>query len=98
MTNQQKHFFMPTLETFYEKQIVRDEFSNKEDELWLFINKELNLKEDQRANLRELLFDIFEIVKWKYFEFGEMAHEMYEGVSDNCNPLDKFREKDIETI
>lgn len=95
MTNQQKQIFLTTLERFYDGSIIKDELSKKENDLWAFLHSDLNLTAKQSATISDLLFDVFEIVKWKYFEFGEMASEMFDGLDENSNPLDKFKNEYI---
>lgn len=95
MTQEEKAMVMGFIDTCYHTKVIEDEVSESVDTLWKLINKAGKLLENSkkekalRIELENQFIETIALVKWKYFEYGEVAQELSENYNMNWTPYKK---------
>ncbi len=95
MTQEEKAMVMGFIDTCYHNKVIEDEVSKSIDTLWKLINKVGKMVENSKKEkslhieLESQFLETIALVKWRYFEYGEVAQDLSENYNMNWTPYKK---------
>lgn len=95
MTQEEKAMVMGFIDTCYHTKVIEDEVSKSINTLWsLICEVEKMLKNSKKGSklhveLESQFLETIALVKWRYFEYGEVAQDLSENYNMNWTPYKK---------
>ncbi|MHD0313960.1 hypothetical protein [Fusobacterium varium] len=95
MTQEEKAMVMGFIDTCYHTKVIEDEVSKSIDTLWKLINEVGKMVKNSKKEkslcieLESQFLETIALVKWRYFEYGEVAQDLSENYNMNWTPYKK---------